>query len=81
MATIYMEELGFGFCLELRNTALVEKPFAVEFFGTNVFTKTNYFNTYDEAIQFFDLKVLEIHQTLDCFLKIDVYTDILEDVL
>ena len=62
MATIYTEELGFGFCLELRNTALVEKPFAVEFFGTNVFTKTNYFNTYDEAEYFYERKYLEIMQ-------------------
>nr|DAT03596.1 MAG TPA: hypothetical protein [Caudoviricetes sp.] len=69
MATIHKEELGCGFYLELRDTALIDVPFAVEFFNTIVFTKTNYFSTYEEALQFFDFKALELHQALDCFLK------------
>lgn len=69
MATIYKEELGCSFCLELRDTALLDAPFAVEFFNASVFTKTNYFSTYEEALQFFDFKVLELHQALDCFLR------------
>lgn len=71
MATNHIEKLGYGFCLELRDTALVDVPFAVDFYGRGVFTKTNYFSTYEEALQFFDFKVLEIHQVLDCFLKVE----------
>ena len=81
MAIIYEEEFSFGFTLELRDTALVEQPFAVEFNNSNTLTLSKYFSTYEEALQFFDYKVLEIRQTLDCFLKVDVYTDILEGVL
>lgn len=81
LPTLYKEEFSYGFCLELRKTALLDKPFAVEFFSTNTFTKSNYFSTYEEALQFFDHKVLEIRQALDCFLKVDVYTDIIEDAL
>ena len=81
LSTLYKEEFGYGFCLELRKTALLDKPFAVEFFSTNTFTKSNYFSTYKEALQFFDHKILEIRQALDCFLKVDIYTDILEDAL
>ena len=71
LPTICKEEFGFGFCLELRKTALLDMPFAIEFFSTNTFTRTNYFSTYEEALQFFDHKVLEIRQTLNCFLKQD----------
>ena len=71
MATICKECLGFNFYLELRNTALLDVPFAVEFYGNTTFTKTNYFSTYEEAVQFFDIKVLEIQQVLGCFLKLE----------
>lgn len=81
MATLHEEEFGFGFTLELRDTALIEQPFAVEFSNSNTLTLSNYFSTYEEALQFFDHKVLEIRQALDCFLKVDIYTDILEDTL
>lgn len=73
LPTLYKEEFGCGFCLELRKTALLEKPFAVEFLGTNTFTRPNYFSTYKEALQFFDHKVLEIQQALNYFLKQDEY--------
>ena len=73
LPTICKEEFGFGFCLELRKTALFDMPFAVEFFSTSTFTRPNYFSTYEEALQFFDHKVLEIRQTLSCFLYQDGY--------
>lgn len=69
MATLHEEEFGFGFTLELRDTPLIEKPFAVEFNTASTLTLSNYFSTYGEALQFFDYKALEIHQVLDCFLK------------
>lgn len=77
MAIIYEENFGFGFILELRNTVLIEQPFAVEFSSSNTLTLSNYFNTYEEALQFFDYKVLEIHQVLDCFLKREYLKDAL----
>lgn len=69
MAILHEEEFGFGFTLELRDTALIKKPFAVEFNTASTLTLSNYFSTYEEALQFFDCKALEIHQVLDCFLK------------
>lgn len=77
MATLHEEEFGFGFTLELRDTALIEQPFAVEFSNSNTLTLSNYFRTYEEALQFFDHKVLEIHQALDCFLKRKYFEDVL----
>lgn len=77
MATLHEEEFGFGFTLELRDTALIEQPFAVEFSNSNTLTLSNYFSTYEEALQFFDYKALEIHQALDCFLKREYFEDAL----
>ena len=57
MATIHKEELGCSFCLELRDTALIDVSFAVEFFNASVFTKTNYFSTYEEALSSLILKL------------------------
>lgn len=77
MTTLHEEEFGFGFTLELRDTALIEQPFAVEFSNSNTLTLSNYFSTYEEALQFFDYKVLEIHQVLGCFLKREYFEDAL----
>lgn len=77
MATLHEEEFGFGFTLKLRDTALIEQPFAVEFSNSNTLTLSNYFSTYEEALQFFDYKVLKIHQVLGCFLKREYFEDTL----
>ena len=71
MATLHKEELGFGFYLELRDTALIYKPYAVEFSRNGFILKPVYFSNYPEALDFFDFKVLEIKQILGCFLKLE----------
>lgn len=50
MAILHEEEFGFGFTLELRNTALIKKPFAVEFNTASTLTLSNYFSTYEKAL-------------------------------